>query len=105
MEWTQPDWSTHLCPRLECYNVTTKEEEEDTRNINILGAEGHCEVKGPKIENPNIFAPLKTKQVNIGIEEELKFMKIGDYWDDAIVDKVAELLCEHQDLFPTNFYI
>ena len=29
--------------------------------------------------------------------------KIGDYWDDTIVDKVFELLCEYQDLFPTNF--
>ena len=30
-------------------------------------------------------------------------MKIGDYWDDATVDKVVELLCEYQDIFPTKF--
>ena len=34
---------------------------------------------------------------------EPKFSKIGDYWDDATVDKIAELLQEYQDLFPTNF--
>eukprot|EP00253_Pinus_taeda_P003425 PITA_03425 len=28
---------------------------------------------------------------------------MGDYWDDATVDKVAELLQEYQDLFPTKF--
>jgi len=32
-----------------------------------------------------------------------KFAKIGDYWDDATMDKVPELLCEYQDLFPTKF--
>ena len=40
---------------------------------------------------------------NIGIEAEPKFAKIGDYWDDAIVDKVAKLLHEYQYLFPTKF--
>ena len=30
-------------------------------------------------------------------------MKIGDYWDDFTVDKVAKLLCEYQDLFPMKF--
>lgn len=27
---------------------------------------------------------------------------LGDYWDDATVDKIAELLCKYQDLFPTK---
>ena len=27
---------------------------------------------------------------------------LGDYWDDAMVDKVTELLHEYQDLFPTK---
>ena len=27
---------------------------------------------------------------------------LGDYWDDAMVDKVVELLREYQDLFPTK---
>ena len=30
-------------------------------------------------------------------------MNIGDYWDDAMVDKAAEFLREYQDLFPTKF--
>jgi len=46
--------------------VTAEEEEEYPKNINILEAEGHHEVKGPQMENLDIFAPLKTKQVNIG---------------------------------------
>ena len=47
---------------------------------------------------------MKTRQVNIGIEVEPKFVKIGDYCDDATMDKVIELLCEYQDLFPTNIF-
>ena len=46
---------------------------------------------------------MKTKQVNIGTEAEPKFMKIGDYWDNAMVGKVAKLLHEYQHLFPTKF--
>ena len=45
----------------------------------------------------------KMKQVNIGTEAEPKFAKIIDYWDEAMVDKVAELLREYQDLFHTKF--
>jgi len=103
MEWIQPDWSTQLCHALECYNVVIEEDHEDSRNINIPEVEGHCKVKGPQIENSDIFAPLKIKKVNIGTEEESKFVKIEDFWDDATVDKVVELLCEYQDLFPTKF--
>ena len=64
--------------------------------------EGCHEVRGPSIEDPDITAPLKTKQVNIGTEAEPKYATLGDYWDDATVDKVVELLCEYQDLFPTK---
>lgn len=41
------------------------------------------------------MALLKTRQVNIGTRAEPKFAKIGDYWDDATVDKVTELLCKY----------
>lgn len=41
--------------------------------------------------------------MNIDTKEEPKFAKIGEYWDDAIVDKVAEFLHEYQDVFPTKF--
>lgn len=43
------------------------------------------------------------KQVNIGTKGEPEFAKIGDYRDDAMVDKVTKLLYEYQDLFPTKF--
>eukprot|EP00253_Pinus_taeda_P008520 PITA_08520 len=69
----------------------------------IREVEGHRKFEGIQIDNPDIAASLKTKQVNIGTEAEPNFAKIGDYWDDAIVDKVAELICEYQDLFPTKF--
>jgi len=80
---------------LDFYNVTTEEEDEDPRNIHIREAEGHREVEGPQIENPDITAPLKTRQVNIGTEAALKFVNVGDYWDDATVDKVVQLLREY----------
>lgn len=83
--------------------MTTREEDEDPRNINILEVEGHREVEGPQIDNPDITTSLKTKKVNIDIEAEPKFAQIGDYWDNAIVEKFVELLCEYQDLFPKKF--
>jgi len=43
----------------------------------------------------DITASLKTKQVNIGTKLEPKFAKVGDYWDDVMVDKVLELLHEY----------
>jgi hypothetical protein len=30
-------------------------------------------------------------------------VNIGDYWDDATISKITELLHEYQDLFPTKF--
>lgn len=99
----QPDWTTQLSHALECYIVTMEEEDEDSRKINILEIEGHREVEGPQLENPDITELLKTRYVNIGMEVEPKFAKIGDYWDDVTVDKVTKLLCEYQDLFPMKF--
>jgi len=103
MEWVQLDQSTQLRNVLECYNVTIEEEDDDLRNINIPKAEGHREVEGPQIDNLDITVLLKTKQINIGTDVELKFSKIGDYWDDTTMDKVSRLLCEYQDLFRTKF--
>lgn len=45
---------------------------------------------------------LKTKKVNIGKDVEPKYVTLGDYWDNATVDKVAELLYEYQDLLSTK---
>ena len=103
LDLIQPEWATQLSCTLECYNVTAEEEDEGLRNINIPETEDHREVQGPQIENLDIVSPVKTKKVNISTEVEPKFMKIGDYQDDTTVDKVAELLREYQDLFPTKF--
>lgn len=103
LELIQPNWSTQRCHALECYNVTIEGDDEDPRNINIPEAEDHHEFEGPPIENPDITMPLKTRQVNIGMEVEPKFPKSGDYRDDATVDEVVELIHEYQDLFPTKF--
>lgn len=43
----QPEWATQLSCVLECYNVTSKEEDEDPQKINIPEMEGHCEDQGP----------------------------------------------------------
>lgn len=59
--------------------MTVEGDDEDLRNINILEAVGYRKVEGPKIENPDITTPLKTRQVIIGTEVESNFAKIGDY--------------------------
>lgn len=78
-------------------------EDEDPQNINIPKVEGHHEGEVLHIENLDITVPLKTRKVNIGTDMKPKFVKIGDYWDDATVDKVVELLCKYRDLLPTKF--
>jgi len=102
-ELVQLDWSTQLCHLLEHYNMNYEGEDDDPWNINILETKGCCQIEGPQIENLDITTPLKTRKVNISTEAKPKFAKIEDYWDDAIVDKVYELLCEYQDLFPPKF--
>eukprot|EP00253_Pinus_taeda_P005318 PITA_05318 len=37
------------------------------------------------------------------MDVEPKIAKTRDYWDGPMVDKVTELLCEYQYLFPTKF--
>lgn len=73
------DWTTELSHALECYNITMEEEDEDPRKIDIPETVGHCEVEGLQLENFDITEPLRTRQVNIGMEAEPKFAKIGNY--------------------------
>ena len=87
---------------VECYNLAI-DEDDDPCNINIPESEGHCKVHGPVVEALEVNQPLKTRTVNIGSEENLKYATIGDYWDDEMVSKVTQLLHEYQDLFPTKF--
>jgi len=41
LDLKQPDWTTQLNHALECYNVTSEEEHEYPRKINILKTKGH----------------------------------------------------------------
>ncbi|MCY6524793.1 hypothetical protein, partial [Actinobacillus pleuropneumoniae] len=66
LDLLQPEWASQLSHALEFYNVTAEDEDEDPRKINIPETEGHCEVQELHIKNPDITAPVKTKQVNIG---------------------------------------
>lgn len=104
VEWVQPDQSTQLHHALDCYNLTTKEEEyDDTNKFNILESQGQQEVEGHKRENPDVTEPPKTQQVNIGFDVEPNFSKIGNYLNEDTVDNVDELLCKYQDLVLTKF--
>jgi len=51
----------------------------------------------------DIIKPLKMKKVNIGLEDELKFATIGDYWDEDTIKKITDLVHEYQELFPIKF--
>jgi len=55
------------------------------------------------MEIPDISQLVCIKQVNNGSEVESKFTNICDYWDEYTVNKVAELLHEYHDFFPTKF--
>jgi len=88
LTWQHLDWIAQIENALECYNLTTKEEEYPC-NINITELERYCEVTRPKPEILDITKPLKTKKVNIGSEKEPKFVTIGGYWDEEIVSKVT----------------
>jgi hypothetical protein len=43
------------------------------------------------------------KKVNIGTNDNPKMASIGYYWDEQIIERIIELLCEYSDLFPKNF--
>eukprot|EP00253_Pinus_taeda_P007237 PITA_07237 len=86
-----------------CMKLLRCKEHHNPHKINIPGTEGHHEVQGPQIENPDITVPVKINKVNIDTEVEPKIMNIGYYWDGPMVDKVTELLGEYQELFLTNF--
>jgi len=47
--------------------------------------------------------PIRMRKVNIEIEENLKLVIIGDYWDEETMEEIVEFLCEYQDSFPINF--
>jgi hypothetical protein len=71
--------------------------------VNITETEGQRDIEGLGVELPFIGQSIKIKKFNIGIEQTPKLANVGDYWDDATIDKITELLHEYQDLFPTKF--
>ncbi len=101
-ETVQLDWSRQLSQALGSYNVQVDDYEDNLGNVNISESEGIREVRRPEIEDLDITAPLKMKQANIGTEEEPKNAMLGNYWDDATVANVIELLREYRDFFPTK---
>jgi hypothetical protein len=42
-------------------------------------------------------------KVNIGTKYNPKIAQIGNYWNDEIVEKIADLLREYRDLFLITF--
>jgi hypothetical protein len=61
------------------------------------------DIEGLGIELPFVGQPIKINKVNIGIEKTPKLENVGDYWDDATIIKITELLHEYQEFFPTKF--
>ena len=86
-----------------CHNITIEEGEDNLHNISIPKLEGNCAVAGPSLQMVDVTKPLKLWEVNIGTATQPKLAKIGDYWDNDIISKVAKLLTEYQDLFPKKF--
>jgi hypothetical protein len=96
------EWTAPLQQLQDCYNINV-DEDDDPRDVNIAETEGHRDIEGPGIELPFVGQPIKIKKVNIGTEKTPKLANVGDYWDDATISNITELLHEYQDLFPTNF--
>jgi hypothetical protein len=102
LEQEEDEWTAPLQKLQGCYNINV-DEDDDPRNVNITKTEGQRDIEGPGVELPFIGQPIKIKKVNIGTEKAPKLANVGDYWDDATIDKITELLHEYQDLFPTKF--
>jgi hypothetical protein len=71
--------------------------------VQVPETEWECVVEGLELEYDAYVKPLRVNKVNIGMTENPKFEKIGDYWNEEIVVKIANLLHEYQDLFSTTF--
>jgi hypothetical protein len=57
--------------------------------VNITKTEGQRNIEGPGVELPFIEQLIKIKKVNIGTEKEPNLANVGDYWDDATIDKIT----------------
>ena len=87
-----------------CYNLSGEPKDDDElQNVNILDLEESQDVAAPDIPMDSMSQPLKMGRVNIGSEENPKFVNIGDYWDEETMAKIMDLLHEFEDLFSTRF--
>jgi hypothetical protein len=42
-------------------------------------------------------------KINIGTTKNRNIASIGDYWDNQTIERITELLCEYNDIFPVTF--
>jgi len=49
------------------------------------------------------FNTLVPRTRNVTNIDNPNMVSIEDYWDNQIVERITELLCEYSDLFPTTF--
>jgi hypothetical protein len=102
VEQEEDEWIAPVQKFQGCYNINANED-NDSRNVNIVETEGQRDMEGLGVELTFIGLPIKLKKVNIGIEQATNLANFGDYWDDATIDNITELLHEYQNLFPTKF--
>jgi hypothetical protein len=102
LEQEEDEWTAPLQKLQGCYNINAAKN-DDPRNVNITETKGQRDIEGPGVELHFIGQPIKIKKFNIGTEQTPKLANVGDYWDDATIDKITDLLHEYQDLFPTKF--
>jgi hypothetical protein len=70
-----------------CYNINA-DEDDDPRKVNITETKGQRDVE-ERVELPFIGQPIKIRKVNIGTKKRPKLANVGDYWDDATIDKIT----------------
>ena len=75
-----------------CRSLAREEGEDYLRSVSITESEGERAVEGPPLKEVDVTKPLKLCEVKIGTKEHPKLAKIGDYWDENTVGKVAKLL-------------
>jgi hypothetical protein len=64
---------------LECYNFSKEEHDEEyLRNVQVAETEGEHAITGLELESIVYTHPIKTRKVNIGMNENTKFVHIGD---------------------------
>jgi hypothetical protein len=88
VEKEEDEWNAPLQKLQGCYNINV-DEDDDPRNVNIAETKGQRDIEGPGVKLPFIGQPIKIKKVNIGTEQAPKHANVGDYWDDATIDKIT----------------